>query len=66
MKGIIHFTQPTIAPVFNTRQAQESLLNWAGSIPANENDPLADKGILSQKLEALLTISLLEATGKAF
>ena len=52
LKGIIHFTQPTIAPVFNTRQAQESLLNWAGSIPANENDPLADKGILSQKLEA--------------
>ena len=52
LNGTIHFTQPTIAPVFNTRQAQESLLNWAGALPANENDPLADKGILSQKLEA--------------
>ena len=52
IKGCIHFTQPTIAPVFNTRQAQESLLNWAGALPSMRNDPLADKGILSQKLEA--------------
>ncbi len=52
VKGLVHFTQPTIAPVFNTRQAQESLLNWAGALPNNEIDPLSGKGILSQKLEA--------------
>ncbi len=52
IKGMYHFTQPTIAPVFNTRQAQESLLNWAGALPDATNNPFADKGILSQKLEA--------------
>ncbi len=52
IKGMYHFTQPTIAPVFNTRQAQESLLNWAGALPDVTNNPFADKGILSQKLEA--------------
>ncbi len=29
--GYISFTQPTISPVFNTRQAQESFLKWAGN-----------------------------------
>ena len=52
VNGVIHFTQPTIAPVFNTRQAQESLLNWAGALPSTENDPLANKGILTQKTDA--------------
>ncbi len=52
IKGMYHFTQPTIAPVFNTRQAQESLLSWAGALPDSSNNPFADKGILSQKLEA--------------
>jgi molybdopterin-containing oxidoreductase family iron-sulfur binding subunit len=30
-KGMYSFTQPTIAPLFSTRQAQESLLAWAGT-----------------------------------
>ena len=29
--GYYSFTQPTISPVFNTRQAQESLLAWGGN-----------------------------------
>lgn len=29
-KGIYALSQPTIAPLFNTRSAQESLMNWAG------------------------------------
>jgi MoCo/4Fe-4S cofactor protein with predicted Tat translocation signal len=29
--GYIALTQPTISPVFETRQAQESLLKWAGN-----------------------------------
>ena len=33
--GVYSFTQPTIAPVFNSRQAIESLLLWSGT-PANE------------------------------
>lgn len=49
--GHIHFIQPTISPVFNTRQAQESILVWAGSLPVLESDPLASRGILSQKLK---------------
>ena len=48
-KGVFQFTQPTISPVFNTRQAQVSLITWAGTLPALEKDPFADKGILSQK-----------------
>ncbi|MDX1627728.1 MAG: TAT-variant-translocated molybdopterin oxidoreductase, partial [Fulvivirga sp.] len=29
-KGVYSLGQPTITPIFNTRQAQESLLTWAG------------------------------------
>jgi MoCo/4Fe-4S cofactor protein with predicted Tat translocation signal len=29
--GYFSFTQPTITPVFNTRQAQESFLKWSGN-----------------------------------
>ncbi len=47
--GTYHFTQPTISNVFNTRQAQESLLTWANSLPSAEMDTLKSKGILSQK-----------------
>lgn len=47
--GVYQFTQPTISPVFNTRQAQVSLITWAGTLPALEKDPFQDKGILSQK-----------------
>ncbi|MEY3965762.1 MAG: hypothetical protein RL263_931 [Bacteroidota bacterium] len=52
IKGHVHFIQPTISNVFNTRQAQETLLTWSNALPGNENDPFAKKGILSQKLEA--------------
>lgn len=47
--GMYQFTQPTISPVFNTRQAQVSLITWAGTLPQLEKDPFQDKGILSQK-----------------
>ncbi|MBM3919863.1 MAG: 4Fe-4S dicluster domain-containing protein [Sphingomonadales bacterium] len=50
--GEFHFMQPTISNVFNTRQAQLSLLNWAEATPKAENDPFASKAILSQKLSA--------------
>lgn len=49
IKGVFQFTQPTISKVFNTRQAQESLLSWANALPGSENDPFKNKRILSQK-----------------
>lgn len=51
-KGSYHFTQPTIANVFNTRQAQISLLTWANAVISPAKDPFASKGIFSQKLQA--------------
>ena len=36
-KGRYSFGQPTIAPLFSTRQVQESLLTWAG-MPMNAHD----------------------------
>ncbi len=30
VKGTYSFSQPTITPIFNTRQVQESLLKWSG------------------------------------
>ncbi len=33
--GSFSLCQPTISPIFNTRQAQESLLKWAGSTAAD-------------------------------
>jgi molybdopterin-containing oxidoreductase family iron-sulfur binding subunit len=48
--GEFQFIQPTITNVFNTRQAQVSLLSWAGVSLAVENDHLKNKGILTQKL----------------
>ncbi|MDP2176735.1 MAG: TAT-variant-translocated molybdopterin oxidoreductase [Bacteroidota bacterium] len=50
--GIYQLSQPTISPVFKTRQAQESLMNWAGVAASLENDPFAKKGIYNQKNEA--------------
>jgi len=47
--GHIHFIQPTIAPVFNTRQAPLSLLVWAEAIAADLMDPFEKKGHLAQK-----------------
>ena len=48
-KGHVHFIQPTISPVFNTRQAPLSLLVWAGGIAADLMDPFEKKGHLAQK-----------------
>jgi len=31
IKGFFSFTQPTVRPIFNTRQFQDSLLKWMGS-----------------------------------
>ena len=52
VSGVFHFTQPTISNVFNTRQAQESLLSWANALPSTDGDSLKSKGILSQKPHA--------------
>jgi molybdopterin-containing oxidoreductase family iron-sulfur binding subunit len=49
--GQYHFSQPVISPVFNTRQAQVSLLTWSVGITAPEKDPMADKQIMNQKFE---------------
>ncbi|HRH66769.1 MAG TPA: TAT-variant-translocated molybdopterin oxidoreductase [Bacteroidia bacterium] len=38
--GVYSIGQPTISPLFATRQAQESLLTWAGT-PANFHDYMA-------------------------
>lgn len=46
-KGMFSLTQPTIQPLFNTRQAQESLLKWADAPVADYYTYLQDawKGI---------------------
>lgn len=41
--------QPTISPVFDTRQMQVSLLTWAGNIGEYNTNTLADKGIYGEK-----------------
>jgi molybdopterin-containing oxidoreductase family iron-sulfur binding subunit len=50
--GLFQLTQPTISEVFDTRQAQTTLLTWAGLGAKPVNDPFANKGIYSQKLSA--------------
>ncbi len=40
-KGVYSLTQPTIAPLFSTRQMQESLLTWSGSANTNFHDYIA-------------------------
>lgn len=49
--GLFQLSQPTISNVFQTRQAQESLMAWAG-ISVAGNDPFAKKGIYNQKFSA--------------
>ncbi|HEY1046347.1 MAG TPA: TAT-variant-translocated molybdopterin oxidoreductase [Bacteroidia bacterium] len=49
--GLYQLTQPTITPVFMTRQAQESLMSWAGVAVAGI-DPFAKKGIYNQNFAA--------------
>ncbi len=50
--GVYQLQQPTISPVFNTRQVQESLLTWAGLVTKPEKDPMAQKGIYNQRSSA--------------
>lgn len=50
--GIFQISQPTISPVFKTRQTEESLMNWAAISFDNATDPFAKKGIYSEKLNA--------------
>ncbi len=50
--GLYQLTQPTISPVFSTRQVQESLLTWAGLVTPPAVDPFANKGILNEKQSA--------------
>ncbi len=52
LAGAYHFTQPTITPVFKTRQAQVSLLTWADIVIDKTKDTLKGKAILNQNLEA--------------
>ncbi len=49
--GVYQLSQPTISPVFKTRQAQESILTWLGQA-FKTSDPFANKGIYNQKLSA--------------
>jgi molybdopterin-containing oxidoreductase family iron-sulfur binding subunit len=49
--GQFHFTQPVISPVFNTRQAQLSLLSWSVGVLSPEKDPMADKQIMNQRFQ---------------
>jgi Fe-S-cluster-containing dehydrogenase component/anaerobic selenocysteine-containing dehydrogenase len=69
--GQYHLAQPTIAPIFDTRQAQESLLKWAGEdttyydfmrqywqgqiFPRN-NETLSFENFWNQSLQAGTTI----------
>ena len=48
-KGKLQILQPTISPVFNTRQAEVSLLTWAGLGAKPEVDPFAGKQIMAEK-----------------
>jgi MoCo/4Fe-4S cofactor protein with predicted Tat translocation signal len=50
--GILQLSQPTISPVFKTRQAEESLMSWASISFDSSTDPFAKKGIYSEKLNA--------------
>lgn len=50
--GQYQLTQPVISEVFNTRQAQTSLLTWSGLATAGSTDPFAKKGIYNQKPSA--------------
>ncbi|MCK9481444.1 MAG: TAT-variant-translocated molybdopterin oxidoreductase [Bacteroidia bacterium] len=50
-KGKLQITQPTISPVFNTRQAEVSLLTWIGLGQKPEKDPFASKEIMAQKFD---------------
>lgn len=46
------FLQPTISPVFDTRQAPLSFLTWSGYTDATTEDVLAKKGHMAEKFEA--------------
>lgn len=50
-KGQLQLVQPTISPVFNTRQAQISLLVWANKAQKPEVDPFAGKQIMGVKYD---------------
>ncbi|WP_156306310.1 TAT-variant-translocated molybdopterin oxidoreductase [Sphingobacterium endophyticum] len=54
-EGLFTIVQPTINPVFNTRQAEQSLINWAGV-----NKPIHD--FVKENWEA----NILAGTGKAW
>ncbi len=50
--GQYHFMQPTITPVFETRQVELSLLTWAEVAIDKTKDSLKGKAILNQNTEA--------------
>jgi MoCo/4Fe-4S cofactor protein with predicted Tat translocation signal len=60
IKGKLQITQPTISPVFNTRQAEESLLTWADLAEKPEKDPFAGKQIMAVKYETSLYYTYLK------
>lgn len=49
--GQLQISQPTISPVFSTRHAEESLLQWCGLIENPEQDHFAGKQIMAVKYE---------------
>lgn len=58
--GRYQITQPTISPVFNTRQAEVSLLSWAGLGEKPEKDPFAGKQIMAVKYDTSIYYTYLK------
>ena len=50
-KNHFQILQPTISPVFNTRQTEESLLRWSNALEIPETDPFSDKQIMGVKYQ---------------
>lgn len=59
-KGKLQILQPTISPVFNTRQAEVSLLTWIGLGEKPAKDPFAGKEIMAQKFDTSIYYTYLK------
>ncbi len=71
-KGTYSLTQPTIRPLFNTRQFQDSLLQWTGNsqnyydyLKANWNTSILEGGSWNKALEAGVLVSNAEMVMEA-
>ncbi|MBX2985337.1 MAG: TAT-variant-translocated molybdopterin oxidoreductase [Bacteroidia bacterium] len=59
-KGKLQMIQPTISPVFNTRQAEISLLTWSGLGEKPAKDPFAGKEVMAQKFDTSIYYTYLK------